>query len=101
MASVLACVGAGDEVIVLEPCYDCYIPAIKLAGATPISVPMRAPSGTDLVYSVDWTLVNAAITKHTKLLIVNFPHNPTGAVITAADLDELEKIVEKHGIFLL
>jgi len=101
MASVLACVGAGDEVIVLEPCYDCYIPAIKLAGATPISIPMRAPSGTNLVYSVDWTLVNAAITKHTKLLIINFPHNPTGAVITAADLNELEKIVEKHGIFLL
>lgn len=101
MASVLACVDVGDEVIVLEPCYDCYIPGIKLAGATPISVAMRAPSGTDLVYTVDWSLVNAAITKNTKLLIVNFPHNPTGTVITTADLDELEKIIEKHGIFLL
>ena len=101
MASVLACVGAGDEVIVLEPCYDCYIPAIKLAGAKPISVPMRAPSDINSVYSVDWGLVNAAITKNTKLLIVNFPHNPTGAVITATDLDELEKIVHQHNIFLL
>ena len=101
MASVLACVGAGDEVIVLEPCYDCHIPAIKLAGAKPISVPMRAPSDINSVYSVDWGLVNAAITKNTKLLIVNFPHNPTGAVITATDLDELEKIVHQHNIFLL
>jgi methionine aminotransferase len=101
MASVLACVGTGDEVIVLEPCYDCYIPAIKLAGGTAISVPMRAPTKADPVYSVDWALVHAAITKNTKLLIVNFPHNPTGAVITPADLDELEKLVQQHHIFLL
>ena len=101
MASVLACVGEGDEVIVLEPCYDCYIPAIKLAGATPISVPMRAPSQTNAVYSVDWDLVSAAITNKTKLLIVNFPHNPTGAVITTTDLDQLETLVQQHGIFLL
>ena len=101
MASVLACVGAGDEVIVLEPCYDCYIPAIKLAGATAVSVPMRAPIETKPVYSVDWSLVKAAITDKTKLLIVNFPHNPTGAVITSADLDELEKLVQQHDIFLL
>jgi len=101
MASVLACVGSGDEVIVLEPCYDCYIPAIKLAGAIAVSVPMRAPEGAEKVYSIDWNLVNKAITKKTKLLIINFPHNPTGAVITAADLDHLEKIVEQHGIFLL
>lgn len=101
MASVLACVSAGDEVIVLEPCYDCYIPAIKLAGGTAISVAMRPPSQTNSVYSVDWALVKAAITKKTKLLIVNFPHNPTGAVITVADLDELEKLVQQHNIFLL
>lgn len=101
MASVLACVGNGDEVIVLEPCYDCYIPAIKLAGATAISVAMRAPSQTNPIYSVDWTLVNAAITHKTKLLIINFPHNPTGAVITEADLDELESLVNRTGIFLL
>ena len=101
MASVLACVGTGDEVIVLEPCYDCYIPAIKLAGGTAISVPMRAPSQTNPVYRVDWTLVHAAITKKTKLLIVNFPHNPTGAVITPGDLDELERLVQQHHIFLL
>lgn len=101
MASVLACVGAGDEVIVLEPCYDCYIPAIKLAGGTAISVAMRPPSQANSVYSVDWALVKAAITKKTKLLIVNFPHNPTGAVITPADLDELEKLVQQHNIFLL
>ncbi|MDH4400913.1 MAG: methionine aminotransferase [Burkholderiaceae bacterium] len=101
MGSVLACVGTGDEVIVLEPCYDCYIPAIKLAGGTAISVPMRAPTQTNPVYSVDWALVHSVITNKTKLLIVNFPHNPTGAVITPADLDELEKLVQQHHIFLL
>jgi methionine aminotransferase len=101
MASVLACVGNGDEVIVLEPCYDCYIPAIKLAGATAIGVAMRAPSQANPIYSVDWTLVNAAITQKTKLLIINFPHNPTGAVMTEADLDELESLVNRTGIFLL
>ena len=101
MASVLACVGSGDEVIVLEPCYDCYLPAIKLAGATAITVPMQAPSLTNPIYSVDWDLVRSAITNKTKLLILNFPHNPTGAVITQADLDELERIVDQTGIFLL
>jgi methionine aminotransferase len=101
MASVLACVGTGDEVIVLEPCYDCYVPAITLAGATPIRVAMLAPTLTKRVYSVDWTLVTAAITKKTKLIIVNFPHNPTGAVITDADLDELENIVNQHDLLIL
>ena len=101
MASVLACIGTDDEVIVLEPCYDCYIPAIKLAGGKAISVPMRAPNQTHPVYSVDWSLVRAAITNKTKLLIVNFPHNPTGAVIAPADLDELETLVQQHNIFLL
>ncbi len=101
MAGILACVGTGDDVIVLEPCYDCYIPAITLAGGRAISVPMRAPTQTHPVYSVDWDLVKAAITSKTKLLIVNFPHNPTGAVITAADLDELEALTQKHNLFLL
>ena len=62
---------------------------------------MRPPNQANSVYSVDWALVKAAITKKTKLLIVNFPHNPTGAVITPADLDELEKLVQQHNIFLL
>jgi methionine aminotransferase len=77
------------------------MPAIKLAGGTAISVPMCAPNETKPVYSVDWSLVNAAITNKTKLLIINFPHNPTGAVITSADLDELETLVQQHDIFLL
>jgi methionine aminotransferase len=101
MASIMACVGQGDEVIVLEPCYDCYIPAITLAGATPVSVPMQPPTLTNPVYSVDWALVEGNINKNTKLLIVNFPHNPTGAVITEADLDELERLISKNDIFLL
>jgi methionine aminotransferase len=101
MAAILATVGSGDEVIVLEPCYDCYIPAITLAGGKVIKVPMRAPTQTQSIYSVDWALVKTAVTKHTKLIIVNFPHNPTGAVMTPADITQLEELVEQNDIFIL
>ena len=101
MASILASVGTGDEVIVLEPCYDCYVPAIRLAGATPIGVQMTPPSASNPYYCVDWSLVKAAITKKTKLLIVNFPHNPTGAVIQEQDLDELERLVVANDLMIL
>ena len=101
MATVLAAVGPGDEVLVLEPCYDCYIPAIRLAGATPITVAMTPPSEANPVYTVDWQRVEAAITTHTRLLIINFPHNPTGAVFNHEDLNHLERLVQDTNILLL
>jgi len=101
MAAVLSSVSTGDEVIVLEPCYDCYLPAIKLAGATPISVPMQPPTSAHPIYSVDWDRVKAAISHKTKLLIINFPHNPTGAVLSKADLDQLELLVQNNPLFIL
>ena len=101
MATVLAAVGPGDEVLVLEPCYDCYIPAIRLAGATPITVAMTPPSEANPVYTVDWQRVEAAITTHTRLLIINFPHNPTGAVFNHEDLNHLERLVQDTDILLL
>src|SRR5690606_5305453 len=67
MATVMCAVSAGDEVIVIEPCYDSYLPAIRLAGATAVTVPMRAPTSEDPHYRVDWDRVRQAITPRTRL----------------------------------
>lgn len=101
MATVLAAVNSGDEVIVIEPCYDSYLPAIRLAGGTAVPVPMRVPTPDDPYYRVDWQRVRDAITSRTRLLMLNFPHNPTGTVLDSSDLDALESIVRETGILLL
>jgi methionine aminotransferase len=97
MASVLALVRPGDEVIVLEPVYDSYVPSIELAGGIPIHVPLDAARG----YAPDWERVRAAITPKTRLLMLNFPHNPTGRILRDEDLNALEEIVAATGILLL
>lgn len=97
MATVLALVQAGDEVIVLEPTYDSYVPSIELAGGRPVAVPLDAGAG----YAPDWERVRAAITPRTRLLMLNFPHNPSGRVLRPADLAALEQIVADTGIWLL
>ena len=101
MAAILAVVQSGDEVIVIEPNYDCYIPAIKLAGGIPVSVPMTPPINNEANFRVDWNKVQAAVTMRTRLIIVNFPHNPTGCVLEKTDLDALENIVTNTSIMLL
>ncbi len=101
MATILACARAGDEVIVIEPCYDSYRPAIALAGATAVPVPMRPPTQDDPYYRVDWQRVKDAVTPKTRALIINSPHNPTGSVLDAADLDALEAIVADSNILLI
>ena len=85
-----------DEVIIFDPAYDCYDPSIKLQGATPIHLELQYPS-----YSINWTQVNAAINKNTKMIVVNNPHNPTGSVLTPNDISELESIIELHPNLLL
>jgi len=94
--AVAALVHPGDEVIVLEPCYDSYVPAIVLSGGVPIPIPLQYPT-----YSVDWDRVRAAITSRTRLLLINTPHNPTGAVLSAADLRTLAAIVEGTEVIVL
>lgn len=101
MATILAAVNPGDEVIVLEPCYDSYVPAIKLAGGIPVFVPLLAPEEGRNTYSVDWDRVGEAITEKTRLMMLNFPHNPTGITLTAQDLDALEAVVENTNVLLL
>ena len=95
-AAIAAVVHPGDEVIVLDPCYDSYEPAIELAGGHAVHVPLRLPD-----FSVDWQRVKDAISYKTSLLLINSPHNPTGAVLSAADLDALAEIVRGTNIFVL
>ena len=96
MSAILAAVHPGDEVIVLEPAFDSYVPAIRLAGGTPVFVPLDR-----LDFGVPWDRVRAAVTPRTRLLILNSPHNPSGAAFAASDLDELERLVQGTGLLLL
>jgi methionine aminotransferase len=98
LTAVLCCVHPGDEVIVIEPAYDSYVPAIRLAGGVPVFVKMEiSPAG----YAVPWDDVAAAITPRTRLVIINSPHNPTGMVLRRADLDKLAAILDGTDILLL
>jgi len=97
LTAVLAVVRAGDEVIVLEPAYDSYGPAIELARGRTVPVPLDWERG----YRIDWDRVRAALTPHTRMLILNSPHNPTGAVIGAEDIGALETIVGQHPLLVL
>lgn len=101
MASILATVQYGDEVIVIEPSYDCYVPAIKLAGGNPVFVKMSPPTESKPYFSVNWNNVKDSVTSRTRMLIVNSPHNPTGSVFNAEDLDAIESIVLNTKIIVL
>lgn len=95
-AAIAATVSSGDEVIVLDPCYDCYEPAIALTGASAVHVALNPRT-----FTVDWERVKAAITVKTRMLMVNSPHNPCGSVFTAADLDALAEITRNTPILIL
>lgn len=101
MSAVLATVRTGDEVLVIEPSYDCYVPAITLAGGIPKFVQMTPPSTQKQNFSIDWNKVKEAINNKTRLLILNSPHNPTGAIFDATDLDALESILINTNILVL
>lgn len=87
---------AGDEVIVFEPAYDSYIPNIAINGAKAISISLEYPN-----YNIPWQKVRASITPRTKMIMLNSPHNPTGAVLTEQDIQELRSIVANTPIFIL
>lgn len=95
-SAIGAVVCAGDEVIVFDPAYDSYEPAIELNGGTAVHLALTAPA-----FSIDWQQVAQAITPKTRMIILNSPHNPTGAVLSAADLDQLEALLEGTDILLL
>ncbi|HEY4294581.1 pyridoxal phosphate-dependent aminotransferase [Luteibacter sp.] len=95
-SAIAAVVRAGDEVIVFDPCYDSYEPAIELQGATAVHLPLTLPA-----FAIDWQRVREAITPRTRMILVNSPHNPSGAVLSRADLDELAAIVRNTSIVVL
>nr|WP_298123060.1 pyridoxal phosphate-dependent aminotransferase [uncultured Pseudoxanthomonas sp.] len=94
--AIHAVVRPGEEVIVLDPAYDSYEPAIDLAGARAVHVPLDPQT-----FAVDWDRVRAAITPKTRLLIINSPHNPSGAMFDEADIRALSALLEGTGIYLI
>lgn len=89
-------VSEGDEVIVLEPAYDSYVPAIVLAGGIPVHVHLKPPD-----YTVSWDEIKKLISLRTRMIIINTPQNPTGTILTAKDMLQLEKITEGSDIIVL
>lgn len=96
LTAVLAVAGPGDEVIVLDPCYDSYVPNIELAGARAVRVTLS--EGT---FRPDFAAIGAALTSRTRALIVNSPHNPTGTVWHAADLNRLADLLRPTEVVVI
>jgi methionine aminotransferase len=95
-AAIAATVRAGDEVIVFDPAYDSYEPAIELQGARAVHIPLTVPD-----FAIDWQRVRDAITAQTRMILINSPHNPSGAVLSADDLDTLAEITRDTDIVVL
>ncbi len=95
---ISACVRAGDEVIVIEPAYDAYQPAIALAGGVTVPVAMRLGEHG---YKVPWDAVGAAVTPRTRMIVINTPHNPTGTILRQDDIAALADIVRGSDILIL
>jgi len=88
-STITALVHPGDEVLVFEPFYDSYVPAVQLAGGVPVFVTLRYPD-----YAIDWDAVRRGFTSRTRLVLLNSPHNPTGTVLDEADVRELTSLVD-------
>ena len=99
-STIQAVVRPGDEVIVFDPAYDSYEPAVSLAGGNTKHVPLAiADNGFD--FEIDWQRFSDTVSAKTRLIICNFPHNPTGALLSTADLDQLASVVRDSNAFLL
>ncbi|WP_313080055.1 pyridoxal phosphate-dependent aminotransferase [Pulveribacter sp.] len=96
LTAVLACVQPGDEVIVLEPCYDCYVPAIEMAGATVVRVPLTPGS-----FRPDFDQIAAALSPRTRLLILNTPHNPSATIWSQQEMLHLQELLAPTGVLLI
>ena len=86
----------GDEVIVFEPAYDSYLPNIEVNGAIPVPIDLKFPE-----YKIDWSEVRRKISPKTRMIMLNSPHNPTGAVLREEDIKELRSIVAGSRIFIV
>jgi methionine aminotransferase len=94
-ASIQALVHAGEEVLILDPSYDCYEPPVILTGAKPIRIPLNDD------FTPNWERIEQAITPKTRMLIVNNPHNPSGRIFSLEDIEQLENVLAKHPNLLL
>lgn len=95
-STISALINPGDEVIIMDPAYDAYEPIINLQGAEAIGIPLKQPD-----YSIDWTRVWDAINERTRMILINSPHNPSGAIISAEDLETLEELTRDSNILVL
>jgi len=93
---ISALVSKGDEVIIFEPAYDCYEPAIVLNGGKPINIPLKLPD-----FSINWRTVSERVSSKTKMIIINTPHNPGGSVISKTDMLKLQELVKNSGCIVL
>ena len=96
LTAILCCAGPGDEVIVLEPCYDSYVPNIELAGASVVRVPLVPGS-----FRPDWDKIAAALSPRTRAILINSPHNPSGMVWSAADMHQLEELLAPTDVLVI
>jgi methionine aminotransferase len=93
--AIQAFVHPGDEVVILDPAYDCYDPAVQLAGGKAVHVSMRND------FTIDWQLLREVISQKTRLLLINNPHNPTGKLLSKSDFDALVSLMEDYPNLLL
>lgn len=94
--AITTVVHPGDEVIVIDPAYDLYKPAILINGGIPVVYPLHAPN-----FDIDWEELQKLVTDRTRVIIINTPHNPIGRIMSAADMQALEKIVLDHGLYVI
>ena len=94
--AVMASVVPGDEVIVFDPCYDSYEPAISLAGGRAVHIPLTAN-----VFGIDWQQVEDAVTPRTRMVMINSPHNPSGAALSEEDMRRLQGLAEEHDLLVV
>lgn len=95
-SAIAALVSPGDEVIVFDPAYDSYNPAIRLNGGVPVHINLRHPD-----YHIDWDEVRSRLSPRTRMIIINTPHNPCGAVLSPGDLTTLAQLAEAHDLIVL
>ncbi len=95
-STIAALVKEGDEVIMFDPSYDSYDPAVRLNGGVPVHLKLKPPQ-----FAIDWGEVKSKINSRTKLIMINTPHNPTGSVLREPDLKSLEEIVVAHNLIVL
>jgi methionine aminotransferase len=94
--AILALSGPGDEVVIFDPAYDSYAPAVTLAGATAVHLPLELPD-----FRIDWQRLRDALNDRTRLVVINSPHNPTGRVLTRGDLEQLAAELAPFDCYLL